>query len=109
MFLSTRVIEPDEDDWKKLIWLIKYVNGSIDLVLILSVDSFNSTKRWVDVSYVTHKNSRSHTGGTMSMGKGNIFSTSCKQKNNTRSSTEAELIGLNNVAGPILWTKKFPQ
>ena len=43
----------------------------------------------------------------MGKGKGSIYSTSCKQKSNTRSSTEAELIGMNDVAGQIIWTRNF--
>ena len=106
-FLSTRVTAPDLDDWKKLVRLLRYINSTLELVLTLSVDNFNSVKWWVDASYATHHNSRSHTGGTMTMGKGSIFSTSCKQKINARSSTEAELIGINDVVGQILWTKNF--
>ena len=30
-FLTTRVIEPDEDDWEKLVCMIRYLNGSPDL------------------------------------------------------------------------------
>ena len=41
------------------------------------------------------------------MGKGSIFRTSRKQKINARSSTNAELIGINDVVGQILWTKNF--
>ena len=93
-FLNTRVMEPDEDDWKKLVRLTKYINGSIDIVLTLSVDDFSSIKWWVDSSYAPNQNCCSHTGGKMMMGQGSIYSTSCKQKTNTRSSTEAELIGL---------------
>ena len=106
-FLSTRVMTPDEDDWKKLVRLIRYINGSIELLLTLSVFGFNSIKWWVDSSYAPHPDCRSHTGGTMSMGQGSIYSTSCKQKINARSSTEAELIGLNDIAGQILWTRNF--
>ena len=32
-YLSTRVKSPDEDDWKKLIRLMEYLNGTKDLVL----------------------------------------------------------------------------
>ena len=106
-FLSTRVQEPDRDDWKKLTRLIRYVNGTIDLVLTLSINGFNSIKWWVNASFATHYNSLSHTGGTMTMGQGSIYSTLRKQKINARSSTEAELIGINDVVGQILWTKNF--
>ena len=44
---------------------------------------------------------------TMTFGKGAVQSLSKKQKLNTRSSTEAELVGADNVATQILWTKHF--
>ena len=41
------------------------------------------------------------------MGKGAIQSVSKKQKLNTRSSTEAELVGVDDAATMILWTRLF--
>ena len=46
-------------------------------------------------------------GATMSMGHGSIYSLSTKQKINTRSSTEAELVGVNDAMSLIIWTKNF--
>ena len=43
----------------------------------------------------------------MTMGNGAIQSISRKQKLNTRSSTEAELIGVDDAATMVLWTKLF--
>jgi hypothetical protein len=40
-----------------------------------------------------HPDMRSHTGVAMSMGKGIIYGTSTRQKLNTKSSTEGELVG----------------
>jgi hypothetical protein len=48
-----------------------------------------------------------HTGGVMSMGTGAAYSTSKKQKLNTKSSTKAELVGINDVLPQPLWTKYF--
>ena len=50
---------------------------------------------------------KSHTGVTMTMGKGAVISNSRKQKLNTRSSTKSELVGADNAAVMILWTKLF--
>ena len=50
---------------------------------------------------------RGHTGATMSMGNGSVFSGSWKQKLVTRSSTESEVVGVYNVLPQILWTKKI--
>jgi hypothetical protein len=41
------------------------------------------------------------------MGKGSIYSRSNKQKLNTKSSTEAELVGASDGSGQILWTTYF--
>ena len=45
----------------------------------------------------------------MTMGSGSIFSKSTKQKLNTKSSTEAELIAASDMSSQILWTKLFLQ
>ena len=109
-FLTTRVINPDEDDWKKLRRLLGYLKRTIKLPLILRADGVNVLKWWVDASYAAHDNMRGHTGETMPMGKdgrGLIISISKKQKLNTKSSTEAEIIGVDNVMPQMLWTRYF--
>ena len=62
---------------------------------------------WVDASFATHHDMKSHTGGLMTLGKGAVYATSRRQKINTRSSTEAELVGMNDVLSQILWTRYF--
>jgi hypothetical protein len=52
---------------------------------------------------------RSHTGAVMSMGKGAVFATSTKQKLNTKSSTEAEIVSVNDAMPQLLWTRYFLQ
>ena len=43
-FLTTRVKGPDEDDWDKLRRVNKYLNGTIDLELHLTVKSIGNIK-----------------------------------------------------------------
>eukprot|EP00957_Ditylum_brightwellii_P052740 3997971-Ditylum_brightwellii.AAC.1 len=45
----------------------------------------------------------------MTLGKGSPYSVLRKQKINTRSSTEAELVGVNDDMLLILWTRLFLQ
>ena len=52
---------------------------------------------------------KSHTGATLTFGKGVIKAISAKQKVNTRSSTEAELVAADDTIGAIEWTKHFLQ
>jgi len=62
---------------------------------------------WVDSSYTVHPDMKSHTGVLMSLGKGCTNTASNKQKLNTKSSTEAELVAINDTMGQILWTRHF--
>ena len=43
----------------------------------------------------------------MSMGKGAIFAASRRQKLNTKSSTETELVGVDDFIPQVLWTRYF--
>ena len=106
-FLATRVTKSDEDDWKKLKRVLSYLKGTIDLTLTLSANCLNTTKWWIDASYAIHSDMKGHTGGMMSLGQGAIYVKSVKQKLNTRSSTESELVGVHDVLPQIMWTRQF--
>jgi hypothetical protein len=106
-FLCTRVQNPDCDDYKKLSRVIKYLRATIDIPLTLEADHTHIMKWWVDASYAVHPDMKSHTGGVLSLGKGAVYATSTRQKINTKSSTEAELVGVNDVLPQALWTKYF--
>ena len=59
----------------------------------------------MDAAFAVHHDMRSHTGGCLSLGKGEMYSESTKQKLNGKSSTEAELIGVDDIMPQILWTR----
>jgi hypothetical protein len=106
--LSTRVKKPNEDDWKKLNRLLKYINGTRKDKLILSADELHIIKWYVNAAFAVHPDFRSHTGGNMTYGHGTPMSMSRKQKLNTwSSSTEAKLVGPDDLSTLILWTKLF--
>ena len=87
--------------------LLKYLSSALVDVLTLSADDLHVIKWYVDAAFAVHPDFRSHTGGIMTFGQGAVQSLSKKQKLNTRSSTEAELVGADDGATPILWTKLF--
>ena len=106
-YLTMRVRAPVEDHHKKLSHVMKYLRGSIDKILTLEGDAMHLVKWWVDGSFAVHHDMKSHTGATMSLGKGSVYSTSVRQKLNTKSSIEAELVGVDNVMPQIIWTRYF--
>jgi len=104
-FLCTRVKCPDADDYKKLTRVIQYLRGTQELTL--TIEPNEHPNWWVDSSYAVHPDMRSHSGIVMMLGKGAVYSSSCKQKLNTKSSTEAELVGIDDAMGQVLWTRHF--
>jgi len=50
-FLTTRVCEPDKDDWAKLCHLMKYIRDTHKIPLILSANGSGILKWWVNASF----------------------------------------------------------
>ncbi|GFH55456.1 hypothetical protein CTEN210_11932 [Chaetoceros tenuissimus] len=86
-FLRTRVQKPTIEDW--------------------GADTLTKLQTWVDASYAIHNDRKSHTGGAMSFGRGVICSKSNKQKLNTKSSTEAEVVGASDYLPNTIWLRMF--
>jgi hypothetical protein len=106
-FLTTRVREPDKDDWTKLVHLMRYIRGTITMPLILSANGSGILKWWVDASFVVHPNMRGHLGGGLSLGRGFPIVSSTKQKLSTRSYMETEIVGADDFMPAICWTQYF--
>jgi len=101
------VKSPNQSDWKKLVRMLEYLHGTRDDILILGIDDISVMKWYVDASFAVHPDFKSHTGACATMGTGSPMSMSRKQKLNTRSSTEAELVAVDDAMNMILWTKLF--
>jgi hypothetical protein len=106
-FLCTRVSEPDLDDWNKLRRVLQYLRGTIDITLTIGADDITEMKSWVDVSYGVHDDCKSHTGGVMSWGWGVLLTKCQKQKLNTKSSTEGEIVGVSDFLPNVIWARMF--
>jgi hypothetical protein len=86
---------------------MKYLNGTKEENLTLSADDLRVVKWYVDASFAVHPDCKNYTGAMMTLGKGAMQSIERKQKMNVRSSTEGELVAVNEAATMILWTKLF--
>ena len=106
-FLATRVKAPTEQDMIKLRRLMSFLKATQDDVAILEADDSQSTEWWINAAFAVYPDYKSHTGAVFSLGKGAIASISTKQKVNSRSSTEAELIGIDDVISKVLWSRRF--
>lgn len=106
-FLCTRVSKSTEQDWDKLERLMEYLKGTFGDELCLGADNLDEMGSFVDVSFAVHKDMRSHTGGGISLGRGILFGRSTKQKLNTTSSTESEIVGAADYLPNTVWLMKF--
>jgi hypothetical protein len=106
-FLNSRLLQLDEDDYKKFTRVVRYLDTTVHMPLVLAADNSGQIRWWIDSSFMVHKDMKSHTGGTMSMGKGSIYSTSMKQKLVARSSMEAKVIAVHDVMPQLMWTGHF--
>lgn len=106
-FLCTRVDKATNQDWEKLRRLITYMNGSKNDTLTLGVESSKDLLSFTDASFAVHEDMKSHTGSGTSFGRGFFMTRSTKQKMNSGSSTEAEIIGAAEYIPSTIWLMKF--
>jgi len=59
---------------------MKYLQQTRKLTLNLDARGPINMQWWVDASYATHPDMKSHTGGVMLLGQGAAYSTANKQK-----------------------------
>ena len=106
-FLCTRVSEPMMEDWRKLRRVLQYMYQTIHEKQVIGAKSLHELFAWIDAAYAVHNDMRSHTGGAMSFGYGIVHYLSTKQKLNTKSSTEAEVMGLSDYLPFNIWLRMF--
>ena len=87
--------------------MIWYLHGTKSLIHTLQANDDRIVQWWIDASYAVHDDMKGHTGATLSLGKGEIYSGSWKQRLVACSSTESELIGVYDALPQVLWTKQF--
>ena len=106
-FLCTRVKAPTEQDYKKLGKVISYLKETVHLPLVVGADDSGRLTWNIDASFAVHPDCKSHTGACLTLGHGSILSISAKQKINTKSSTKAELVGVDDAMTFVMWMKHF--
>jgi len=88
---------------EKLKRLSSFLNKTINDVRVIGANSMDILHTWTDASFAVHNDMKGHTGGTMSFGKGVMHTKSSKQKLNTKSSTETELVGVSEYIPYTIW------
>ena len=106
-FCATRVLSPNEDDYKKLARILSYLLFTRDQKMVLKVGETCEVNAYVDASFGIYEDMKSVTGIVIMIGEATIYVKSGKQKIVTRSSTEAELVRVSDALSQILWTREY--
>jgi hypothetical protein len=106
-FLTTRIDKATQDDWDKLDRGLRYINGTRELGIVIELFDPIAIEAFIDASHGVHADAKGHTGGCITLGKGPISTKSTKQKVVSKSSTEAELVGLSDYLSQVIWTRDF--
>lgn len=106
-FLTTRVLCPDTDDWKKLGRVLTYLQGTVELSLCLEGSDLTEIHAYIDASHAVHPDAKSQSGLMVTLGCGAVLCKSNKQKLVAKSSTVAELISLSDGVDYVMWLKQF--
>ena len=105
-FLASRSANPTEEDQKKLERVIKYLYGTRNKKITFTKPNM-ILQAYADASHATHPDAKGHSGLILSLGSGPIFSRSSKLKCTTRSSTESELVALEDAATYVVWMREL--
>lgn len=104
---ASRVLNPTQEDEKKLDRILEYLLNTIDQKLILRIGKDVVLRAFVDASFGLYEDGKSVTGVVIMIGNAIIYVKSGKQKIVTRSSTESELVGISDALSQILWSREY--
>ena len=86
--------------------MMQYLRNISHIPLTLEAAGAHIIKWWADASYLPYDDMKSHAEGVMTFGKGDINGIYMQQIY-SKSSTESELVIVNDIMPQIHWTSYF--
>ena len=105
--LTKKVLSPTAEDARKLLRATAYLKSTAALDHRLSYTGVPKVHTYIDASFATHPNRRSHTGVYVTLGQGGMYTKSTMHKINTTSSCESEIVALAKGMQQSLWARNF--
>ena len=103
-FLQGKQSSPTEEDWKDLGHLLGYLKRFPEKKIIFKPKDMQ-LRGYTDAAYNITNDGRSHYGYVISLGYSCISTKGGRIKTVVRSSTEAEISAVNEIASDILWCR----
>lgn len=102
-FLSTRCLNPTSIDYDHLKHLINYIRCNKKASIVFRHSESNQLIIQADASFGVHKDTAGHTGILIKLYDNIVMFKSSKQKIITKSSTESELVALDDAGTYGIW------
>jgi hypothetical protein len=96
-YLATKSAAPKQSDYNKGIRILAYIVGTKDRTLLFAAKANLTLLIYADAAHMLHKDTKGHGGIIGTLGSAPIFSKSFKFKLVTRSSTESEMVCLEEA------------
>ena len=107
-YLASKCADPTLQDYQKLLRIISYLGGTTTTSMIFKRVDKMTPIIFADASHQYHlKDSKGHGGIIITLGSAPIMTKSYKLKLVTRSSTESELVVLEEATTFAIWLKKL--
>jgi hypothetical protein len=107
-YLASKSAKPTVYHNSEAIRIIKYLSGTPNVGLVFTYNNGKvNVKVYADASHNLHENGYGHGGIFISLGSAPIFWRSTKLKCITRSSTESELVTLEDSVTYVIWLRQL--
>ena len=106
-YLATRSENPTQDDASKLFRVLKYLGGTRSTKLVIKRQDKIQPVIYADASHGLHEDGKGHGGIVITLGSAPVYTKSYKLKMITRSSSEAELVVLEEASTFTGWYKNL--
>ena len=106
-FLSSRVTCATEDDDAKLTRMLRYLNGTREVGIVLSCSLPILLSCYADASFAVHSDRKSHSADLCKIGDGLVSARSYKQKLVTKSSGESEFVCGSDAVSTAVGHRNF--
>lgn len=103
--LSTKCNNPTVDDYLKALRIVKYLAGTPAVGVSYTKNRRLDAELHVDASHLLHQSGHGHGGTMILLGGCLVYCRSFKLKTLTRSSSESELVTLDDSVTYALWFK----
>ena len=102
-YLATKSSSPTFDDYCKALRIVKYLAGTSRVAVVYTNGRALVPALHVDASHILHQSGHGHGGLVLTLGFAVVYSRSFKLQTITRSSSESELVALDDSLTYAVW------